>query len=334
VTTFLTTGESLRARLSVILAVGLLVFSGASTAVESFDAGLFRVEYPSSEETMAKNSLDVLQQAVVEFSPRLPAGDQPIRVRICGSLAEFQTLAREYGRAHVGGIAEPERGLIVLKSPRLLPSGHDYRGTIRHELLHVLLARNTDPAHLPRWFGEGVAMVMSRENRWGYSFRVARAYARGDLIPYPDLNLAFAPRGDEALFDDAYAQVYSITRFLLKRVGEEKFWSLTLSLKHMDFEQALKEHAGLTPGGLYSAWCQSLWKVALISALVSGFGVFQLAAMLVVAAYVRKHRQGLQTLREWKEDEEDEQDESNSPTPESEEYFDELWEQEDDDNRP
>lgn len=333
-TTFLTTGASSRTRLSVVLAVGLLVFSGVSAAVELLDVSPFRVEYPFSEETMAKNSLEVLQQALVEFSPRLPAGDQPIRVRICGSLAEFQALAREYGRAQVSGLAEPERGLIVLKSPRLLPSDHDYRGTIRHELLHVLLARNTDPTRLPRWFGEGVAMVMSRENRWGHSFRLARAYMRGDLIPYPDLNLAFAPRGDEALFDDAYAQVYSMTRFLLKRMGEEKFWSLILSLKQMDFEQALKEHAGLTPGGLYSAWRRSLWKVALISALVSGFGVFELAAVLVVVAYVRKRRQGLQTLREWKEDEEDEQDESSSPTPEWEECLDELWEQEDDDNRP
>lgn len=207
--------------------------------------------------------------------------------------------------ARVGGIAKSPQGVIVVKAPYLLPSGQDYRGMLRHELIHVLLARNTEEANVPRWFDEGVAMVVSQELRWESGLRIARMYLRKRLIPYNELNFAFAPIGDEGLFDDAYAEALSITRYIIDRIGEERFWELVRSMKTISFEEALEKEAGLTPVALYDAWRRSLWKVALFGSLVSGFSAFQLMAILVVVAYLRKRRRGRKLVQQWEEEEDE-----------------------------
>jgi hypothetical protein len=223
-------------------------------------------------------------------------------VTICRSQDAFRQVAGQYGKARVGGIAKSQAGVIVVKAPYLLPEGQDYRGMLRHELIHVLLARNTDPANVPRWFDEGVAMLVSKELRWESGLRIARMYVTRRLIPYPDLDFAFAPLGDEGLFDDAYAQALSLTQYLRARLGEDRFWGLVRALRTEDFADALRARAGLTPGALYDIWRRSLWKVALITWLVSGFSAFDLMAILVLVAYLRKRRRGRAILRQWEEE--------------------------------
>jgi hypothetical protein len=60
----------------------------------------------------------------------------------------------------------------------------------------------------------------------------------------------------------------------------------------------------VSPTDFYDDWVGSLWMVALVFSLVSGFTAFQLMAILTIVAYLRKRRKGQATLREW-EDEED-----------------------------
>ncbi len=288
-----------------ILLLALCPLCGwGETAPQPLVSGPFRIEYGPRDDTVARDSLAILEEGLAEFEEKLPPGNEPVSVIICGSYQEFSKRAGAYGKGLVGGVADAARGTIVVKAPYLLPPEQDYRGMLRHELLHVLLSRNTDPANVPRWFDEGVAMVLSKELRWESAMRIARMYVRRQVIPYFQLDLAFAPYGDEAVFGDAYAEALSLTRFLRDRMGEARFWELIGALKHSDFNAALMSYAGLTPGGLYAAWLRSLWKVALISSLVSGFGVFQLMAVLVVVAYWRKRKRGRRLLREWDEEEE------------------------------
>jgi len=265
--------------------------------------GLFEVQYTAGNEALAERTLGMLEEGLDTFSKRLPGGTEPIRVILCANYTEFVRLAGDYGRANVGGIARSEQGLIVLKPPELLPAGQDYGGMVRHELLHVLLARNTEDAYVPRWFNEGLAMLISNELRWESGLRIARMYVRGRIIPYLDMNFAFAPVGDEGAFGDAYAQALSLTRYLMDRAGEERFWALVRALKTTSFEDALPKYTGFTPGTLYDGWRRSLWKIALLTSAVSGFSAFQLMAFLVIVAYLRKWHLGRKTLRRWEEEE-------------------------------
>ena len=263
----------------------------------------FEVVHSPVDEALAQRTADILETAVVEFNRRLPVGPQPIRVELCHTGQEFRELAGRYGLDRIGGLAQPSRDLIVLKAPALLPQDSDFGGIARHELIHMLLSRNTKEANVPRWFEEGVAMVLSRELRWDSALRLARMYMRRGLIPYPQLDISFAPAGNEEQFGDAYAQALSMTQHLVEHLGEERFWQLVADLKAEPFETALMRHAHWTPGDLYDSWRRTLWKLAVVATLVSGFSVFQLAALLVVLAYWRKRRREKRILGEWEQQE-------------------------------
>ncbi|MCX5757235.1 MAG: hypothetical protein NTU83_01755, partial [Candidatus Hydrogenedentes bacterium] len=292
--------------------------------------GILTVVHDPADAPVARETLDTLKEELAECAPHLPVGGAPITVYLCHSMQEFKTRAGAYGQARIGGVAKAEKGVIIVRAPAILSSPADFRGTVRHELIHVLLARNTEPAYVPRWFDEGVAMVLSKELRWESAIEVARMYVQRRLSPYRELDFAFAPIGDETTFSGAYAQALSMTQWLMHRMGADRFWQLVAGLRTMPFEDALRTYAKLTPAGLDDGWRTSLWKVALIASLVSGFSAFQLMAVLVVVAYLYKRRRGQRLMRQW-----DEEDDGEPPVFhwESIEEGPYSWEEEDDDER-
>lgn len=298
----------------IVLAALLLVTAATGAApvpAQRLDAPPYRIHYTRpADESIARRTLVHLQETAAAAAARLPLGDAPVDVVICATFAEFRQVAGAYAYAPVGGIARGDEGHIILKAPYMMSPHDDYAGTVRHELLHVLIARNTDPAHVPRWFNEGIAMMLSREIRWEGTFEVARMYMNRAIIPYWRLDAAFSPRGQEAEFSNAYAQAYSMIAWLRDRMGEDAFWQLVGALKHTPFETALPQQAGLTEGQLFQQWQRSLWKIALIFSLVTGLSLFQIAALLVLAVWWRKYRHGRRVLDQWREEEEGEGDES------------------------
>lgn len=280
----------------------LLAFSAFAQPTGRLQSGLFDIRYNPSDEAVAQDSATILHEALSEFPPELAPGDDPIQVIIASTYDEFRVRAGAYGKAHVAGIAQGDRGVIVIKAPHLLPPESEYAAVLRHELAHVLMARNTNSAYVPRWFDEGVAMIVSRELRWSTWMSLARMYLGGDVIPYRMLEFSFAPMGDEVRFGEAYAQALSMTRYLKEEVGDEAFWRIVHALKHQDFDDALKAETGLTPRAFYEGWKSTLWKVATVATLVSGFGAFQLMAILVIVAYWLKHKRGQEIVREWEEE--------------------------------
>lgn len=295
------TGACARKRLSILFAAFTCCVSAAFADV--IDDPPIRITYTSDHQALARESHDILTRALMDFGERLPPGDAPIEVVICSTLPEFARHAGSLAQSNVLGIAKPGEGLIAVKAPNLTMGGADYRGTLRHELVHVLLARHTSPDNLPRWLNEGIAMILSGEYRWESRARVAQMYWQGRLIPYRDLLFVFLEPGKEMEFGDAYAQALSMTRFLMEQLGEEGFWRVILALDSKTFGDALRAEAGISPMDFYDDWTGSLWTVALIFSLVSGFSIFQLMAVLTVIAYFRKRRRGLATVRAWDEEE-------------------------------
>ncbi len=289
------------AALALLFAV--LVFATPPANALTLRHGAIVVEYDASEEALAHETLDILARSVDEFAPHLPIGTTPIRVIVCDTQQEFARSAPGYTMRAVLGIAYPEQGLIVLKAPELAEGPKDYKGTVRHELVHVLLARNVDMAHVPRWLNEGIAMVLSGEHRYESTARIAQMYLSGNLIEYRNLELVFLSPGRELEFGDAYAQSLSMTRHLSRLLGDEGFWEFVRSLKTQSFGVALKDHLGMDVNGYFEAWRRSLWKFALVFSLVSGFSVFQVMALLTFVAYLRKRRRGQRLMRVWEREE-------------------------------
>ncbi|MGI6460038.1 MAG: peptidase MA family metallohydrolase [Candidatus Hydrogenedentales bacterium] len=293
-------------RLVLAVCLASLTFSAWGAAAQTLQDGLFYVDYPQGEYQTAVVTLENLQRIAAAWRHRLDPGDAPIVVRICATQGDFAANAGFWAPAEVGGVAHSEEGRIVLRTPAQLPNPGLYEGMVRHELIHVLLARNTNLEHLPRWLNEGTAMHISGEHRWNTSFLVARMYLSGRLYTYDDLMLDFSMVRGERPFGDLYAQSLSMTAFLYDRLGEEAFWGLLGSLRDKDFSVALQESAGMTPHEFWAAWYRSLWKVAVISAVMSGFGIFDFMALLVVVGYFRRRRHNRKVLDRWEREEAEE----------------------------
>ncbi|MCX5770954.1 MAG: hypothetical protein NTZ09_11875 [Candidatus Hydrogenedentes bacterium] len=291
----------------IVLAFALILTfaarAGAAVEPRQIKTGVFTVEFWPGDEQIARDSLETLQQTLSDFAQRLPGGGQPITVTICRSVQEFRRRAGQYGRTWVGGVTRTPSGQIAVKAPYLLPQPGDYDGLLRHELLHVLLARNVQDEFLPRWLNEGIVMVLSKENRWGSMARLARMYASGRLIPYYNLDFAFLPLGDEVLSGDAYAEALSLTRFLIDRLGEKGFWNVVRAMRQEPFETALLQATGLKPGPFYNAWRDSMRVPAIIITAASAVSVFNIMAFIVILAWVHKRRRNLAILQQWDEEE-------------------------------
>ncbi|MCP4644299.1 MAG: hypothetical protein GY851_27900 [bacterium] len=292
----------------LFMALSLCPLAPASPGepAEQIDKGNgVRVWYASRDENLAVRAEGIIAEALDGLADRLPRGDKPIEVVICPTMREFERFAGPYAQPKVSGVALPEKGVIAVKTPRIMMEQNDIAGTLRHELVHILLQRNVNVRHLPRWLNEGLAMTLSMEFRWTSSFRVGKMYAYGNVIALRNLDLAFLEPGRETEFGDAYAQAHMMTRHLRDQVGEDVLWTIVNDLDERTFAKALQAHASMTPIEFFETWESSLWKVALVFSIVSGFTLFQAMAILTVIAYVRKRRQGLQRMREWEEEEED-----------------------------
>lgn len=291
---------------AIIFAVIAQCCTGLVAALE-LSEGLVTIYHNAEDSDLAVATLSIVEDGLMEYGRRLPPGTEPIVVHICHSREEFEKLGGPLRPLQVSGFARSREGIVVLKTPRLLPANASYAGIVRHEILHILLARNTGPGYLPRWLNEGVAMTLSREMRWGSYFRVGKMYALDRIVPYENLSRAFAAPGNEIEFGDAYAQSLSMTTFLREKIGDEVFWSMMEELNEKPFSEALEEYTGLIPEALYDEWRASLWQFALVSSIVSGIGVFQIMALLLVLAYFRKRRLGAAIVKTW--DEEEDEDE-------------------------
>lgn len=278
-----------------------LLMPVAVTASE-IQRGQIHLRHHPDDADVAGRALDVLEAALAEFAPRLPAGDAPIYVIVAHDLPEFMRYARSYTQVTVSGIAKASKSLIVVKAPHLRRAGSDYRGTLRHELVHVLIYRNANTALVPRWLNEGICMSLANEYRWAAPLSVARMYLGGRMIPYRLLDRAFLAPGDEMEFNDAYAQALSMTRFLRDHLGEDTFWTVFHAMDALSFGDALRRHAGITPADFWHAYQRSLWKLALIGILMSG-SFFTPAAFLVIIAWFRKRAQNRRTLARWEAEE-------------------------------
>ena len=249
--------------------------------------------------------MGVFEAGLLRYSSRLPAGPDPIQVHICQTREEFYELFGGSRARRVEGFARSREGIIVLKAPRLLGTNSDYAGIARHELLHVLLARNTNPDNLPRWLNEGIAMTLSREGRWGAMISMARIYTGRRVIEYKDLPHVFSAPGNETVFGDAYVQSLSMTRYLQSQIGEERFWAIVGGLQSQAFEEALHAQTGVSLEEFFDAWRSTLWRTALVSSIVTGLSIFQVAAILLVVGYFRKRARNRRIVQTW--DEEDEE---------------------------
>jgi hypothetical protein len=284
-----------------------VALAAPALSADVLEQGFFQVEHAANDADLARRSADILEAFQKEWAHVLPLGSKPIRVVIAPSLAVFRQHSGPFSSTEISGIAYSHRGLIVVKAPHLRRLGGNYAGTLRHELGHVLLHRNTNTNNLPRWLNEGTVMMMAKEYEWASPYRVAKMYLQRRLIAYPLLDEQLAVPGNEIKFGDAYAQSYSMTRYLHKTLGKDLFWAVVLGCEERSFFEALQQEGGTDPQEFWPSYLRALWLATLVSVAASG-SFFGPPALLVLVAYYRKHRSNKVILARWAEEKADLED--------------------------
>jgi thiol-disulfide isomerase/thioredoxin len=152
-----------------------------------------------------------------------------------------------------GVVALSKWSRLLLTSPRAQARGYDWRGTIAHEYVHLIVAHQTNGL-APVWLQEAIARYL--DNRWVDGtdhFQVdarsrglvADALAKDDLVTFQEMNPSFAklPTADRAAL--AYAQVSTLMSFCFQQGGEGVLLAALPAIRDgADPAQALANAAG------------------------------------------------------------------------------------------
>ncbi len=122
---------------------------------------------------------------------------------------------------------------------------------LRHELFHLA----SEPANLPRWFEEGMAMVFSGDlfPVGGPKDERLAAPLTSVTPPVSALDLLFASY-DAPMVRRAYIDSHLVARHIVERAGEEKlrrFFAERLAAPGEPFDAALKRTTGIDADALY-----------------------------------------------------------------------------------
>ncbi len=218
--------------------------------------GNLTLYYVSGSEANAKRLLDVGRAALDKAGALngVPI-DFPVHLVTYATQAQVQPALSHESKSvdpNILGQADAP-DIVVLVAGDL--TGADNEDTVRHELTHLVNARAVDGKQtLPLWLDEGLA-VFGQNDPGGFGDAVAQAIRQNKVVPIT--SLAPSLRGTDAgLF---YGEAWSITSFLVKTYGQEKFAQLLAAFKGGASEdQAFMKAFGVDRNGVYNAWRKSV----------------------------------------------------------------------------
>lgn len=216
---------------------------------------------------------------------------------------EDSDAARRAG-AWIAGYAVSNAGLVVLFPARAPSYPHDtLEDVLRHEVSHVLIARAAGGREVPRWFHEGLSVVVERP--WDLEDRSRLAW---EILAGPRLRL----REIDAMFDGgpavqsrAYTLSAAVVRDLIREHGAAAPAAiLRLVRDDVPFERAVVSVARRTLGGVEDEfWSRQRVWTRWVPFFTSGEAFWLLViGVATLAVWVRRRRRA-EHRRRWEEEE-------------------------------
>jgi hypothetical protein len=172
--------------------------------------------------------------------PRL-RGDLEILFYTRGMAGNFRPSLPEWGG---GGAIGADRIIVLVDNQPLIHN--DLIRTTVHEIAHIVLNRLTPESSLPRWFHEGVAMIMAGDINLREHVVLSQAIFTGNCIPFSSIDsLNLFGRFKASL---AYSQSRQAVLFLIDAYGRGILAELLEATnRNGDFWQAMQEVLRLSP---------------------------------------------------------------------------------------
>jgi hypothetical protein len=288
-------------------AAGALTVPEPPQDFSSFDNGWLEIAYHPSLAARVRKLENEAPRFKAELSELLgkPVLSK-VRVRIGRTAGEMETLAPRGARVpkYAAGVAFSELGLVLLTaSPRYPGASHDLTEVFRHELAHVALHDSVGRRRVPRWFNEGFAIFVSKEEQNARLQSLWTATLSGHLIPFAELTRSFPE--DDLTASVAYAQAADLVRFLLRTGEEHRFGSLVRRLgRGQDFEAALGDAYSTDMFTLEKDWKRDVSRRYTFWPVIFGSSfVWALAFGLMALAFVRRKKRAALKLERWAREE-------------------------------
>jgi hypothetical protein len=198
--------------------------------------------------------------------------------------------------------ALPSLKRIVIKSPDRFNLGRPLPELLSHEYAHLAVAGRVGLSSAPRWFDEGMAMMVSMEWNWSDNLAMSNAAVFGHFIPLREIDLVNRfPEGKAHL---AYAESYLALTYLVKQYG---VISLNLFLdeiaKGHSVDSALMAATGSDRNGFEQEFRTYLDSRFNFTSLLMDTIYFWMAlALVLVVGTVIRYRKRRKYYREWQED--------------------------------
>ena len=293
----------------LVVAAFLLAFPAAGRAlstddaVETLRAGPVTVIYDSGQAGTAKRAareaLKVLDRLRSDFGL---TGPEHFQIRLVQSEIAMRSALPHGLRAPswAAGVAVPSMQLIVVRN-RPAVEQEEFDRVVAHETVHLVLGYNLGPREddAPTWLNEGLTMQLSDDFGLDRQLAMFRALVSNRVIPLERLHHGFPDDRIDA--ETAYAESYYLIAFLRAQYGRQALGRLVrlMSLGAAP-EIALLNVTGKTEKDLEVAFDGWIRKRFSILWLITGpGGLWFLAAILLLAAFLLRRRASRRKLAEW-----------------------------------
>mgnify|MGYP000713572091 CR=1 FL=1 len=238
-----------------------------------------------------------------DAAPRLAGltGGQPhrVKVEVAPDRRSFNQRAKDLGGPEwAAGLALPQSGFILLRSPKQLTQPGDFRSLFVHELTHLYLARQLKGRHAPLWLEEGMAMYAAGQGGLGLASLMTRGVLADRIKPLDGLAHRFPAEADEAAL--AYAQSFYMVSYILNTYGPEALprilrelaqdRSLTAALYNVTGSSLVQVEAGFRE----AMTSRFSW----LALLFAGSTLWALVALVAGVSLVWRRRQHKQKLKQ------------------------------------
>jgi hypothetical protein len=180
------------------------------------ERGAVTVVYRPGEQQPALRILDIASSSNRGISSAVGLS-QPVSLTIyvAATSNDFRTLTMGGAPDWGAGCAFPKRGVIVLRSPAELPNPLHTEDVVAHEIAHVAAAHVLGEFTTPRWFDEGIAMLLAGEWRLPGGPGAPPGPVPPKAIPLSELRAGFPEGASDAML--AYLESYYAVSYLMDR---------------------------------------------------------------------------------------------------------------------
>jgi hypothetical protein len=199
--------------------------------------------------------------------------------------------------------AIPSKRRIVLKSPAAFNVQKSLEELLSHELAHLALAQRTGYHSAPRWFQEGLAMMVSAEWDWSDNVAMGRASVFASFLSLESIERV--NRFGETKAHLAYSESYLATTHLFEEYSRKMVRVMLDSLAAgSSYDQALIACTGGDVKEFEAELKQKWYKRFNLTSLFIDMAFFWLAlAAVVVIAFFMQYRKRRAYYKKWEEEE-------------------------------